>query len=60
MAKKNWIKKAINPGQKGSLRRALNVPDGKNIPVKKLNAAAKRKGKIGQKARLAKTLRKFS
>lgn len=60
MAKKNWIQKAINPGQKGSLRRALNVPKGQNIPVKKLNAAAKRKGKIGQKARLAKTLRKFS
>ncbi len=60
MAQKNWIQKAINPKQKGSLRKALNVPKGKKIPAKKLNAAAKEKGKIGQKARLAKTLKKMA
>ena len=29
------------------------------IPIKKLDAAAKKKGKMGQRARLAKTLRGF-
>ena len=30
------------------------------IPISKLNAAAKKKGKLGQRARFAKTLRKLS
>jgi hypothetical protein len=56
MAKK-WIKKAIKkPGQ---LRKDLGVKKGKKIPAAKLNAAAKRKGKVGQRARLAKTLKKM-
>jgi hypothetical protein len=57
MAKKNWIKGAIK--KPGSLRKALGVKKGENIPSSKLNAAAKQKGKIGQKARLAKTLKKM-
>ena len=57
MAKKNWIKGAIK--KPGSLRKALGVKKGENIPASKLNAAAKQKGKIGQKARLAKTLKKM-
>ena len=52
-----WIKNAIK--KPGSLRKALGVKKGQTIPVSKLNAAAKKKGKIGQKARLAKTLRKM-
>jgi hypothetical protein len=56
MAKK-WIQKAIHPEKKGSLRKALGAKDG--IPAKKLEAAAKKPGKIGQKARLAKTLKSF-
>lgn len=52
-----WIQKAIQ--QPGSLRKALKVPEGKNIPAKKLEAAAKKPGKVGQRARLAKTLRGF-
>lgn len=56
MAEK-WIQKAIK--KPGSLRSALGVKEGKTIPVKKLEAAAKKPGKLGQRARLAKTLRGF-
>jgi len=54
---KKWIQAAIKrPGQ---LHRDLGVPAGKKIPAKKLAAAAKRKGKVGQRARLAQTLRRL-
>lgn len=54
---KNWIAGAIKrPGQ---LHRDLGVPEGQKIPAKKLSAAAKQGGKIGQRARLAKTLKKL-
>ena len=50
-----FIQKAIkHPGQ---LHRDLGVPQGKPIPAAKLNAAAKKPGKVGQRARLAKTLK---
>ena len=52
-----WIQKAIK--KPGSLRRALGVKKGKDIPAKKLTTAAKKKGKIGQRARLAQTLKGF-
>jgi hypothetical protein len=52
-----WIQKAIK--KPGSLRLALGVKEGKNIPMKKLEAAASKPGKLGQRARLAKTLRGF-
>ena len=55
MATKNWIAGAIK--KPGSLRAALGVKAGKTIPAKKLAAAAKAPGKLGQKARLAKTLK---
>lgn len=55
MAGKNFIQKAIKrPGQ---LHRDLGVPQGKKIPAAKLAAAAKRKGKVGQRARFAETLK---
>lgn len=55
---KNWVKGAIKkPGQ---LHRDLGVPQGQKIPKKKLDAAAKKGGKIGQRARLAKTLSKMN
>jgi hypothetical protein len=41
------------------LRKELGVKEGEKIPAKKLNAAAKKPGKIGQRARLAKTLKNF-
>ncbi len=54
---KNWISKAIK--KPGALRKALHVKKGKDIPVSKLKAAAKKPGKMGQRARLAETLKGF-
>ena len=54
-----WIQKAINPAKKGALRKSLGVKSGEKIPAKKLAAAAKKPGKLGQRARLAKTLSKL-
>jgi hypothetical protein len=55
MATKNWIAGAIK--KPGSLRKELGVKEGKTIPAKKLAAAAKKPGKLGQRARLAETLK---
>ena len=52
-----WIQKAVKAP--GALRESLHVPMGKNIPAKALNKAAKASGKLGQRARLAKTLKGF-
>ena len=52
----NWIA-AATAKNKGALRKKLGAKKGKKIPAKKLNAAAKKGGKIGKEARLAKTLR---
>ena len=49
------IKKAIK--KPGSLRKALGTKKGQKIPIKALNKAAKASGKLGQRARFAKTLR---
>lgn len=56
MAEK-WIQKAIK--HKGALRAELHVKKGKKIPEKKLEAAAKKPGVEGKRARLAETLRKL-
>ena len=56
MAEK-WIQKAIK--KPGALRKALGVKEGKTIPAKKLAAAAKKPGKIGQRARFAEVLKGF-
>lgn len=54
MAKK-FIKDAIKkPGQ---LHKDLGVPQGQKIPPGKIAAAAKSKGKVGQRARFAQTLK---
>jgi hypothetical protein len=50
-----WIQKAIK--KPGALREELGVKEGKKIPEKKLAAAAKKPGKLGQRARLAETLK---
>ncbi len=58
MAKKKLnIKKAIK--KPGSLRKALGIKEGKTIPKAKLDAEAKKPGKLGQRARFAKTLSKL-
>ena len=54
---KDWIQKAIK--KPGSLRASLGVKKGEKIPAKKLNKAAKAGGRLGQRARLAKTLKGF-
>jgi len=56
MAEK-WIQKAI--AKPDALHKELHIPEGKKIPKKKLDAAAKKGGKIGKRARLAETLRKL-
>lgn len=56
MAEK-WISKAIK--SPGALRKSMGVKEGEKIPAKKLAAAAKAPGKMGQRARLAQTLKKL-
>ncbi len=56
MAEK-WIQKAIS--KPGALRKSLGVKEGKTIPAGKLAKAAKAPGKMGQRARLAQTLKKL-
>jgi hypothetical protein len=57
MAKEKWIQKAIK--KPGALHKQLHVPTGKKIPAKKLEAAAKKGGTLGKRARLAETLKKM-
>jgi hypothetical protein len=52
-----WIQKAIK--HPGALHKELGVPEGKKIPTGKLAKAAKSGGKLGQRARLAETLKKM-
>lgn len=55
--KKNWIADAI--GKPGALHQQMGIPAGKKIPGKALNKAAQAPGKLGQRARLAQTLKGF-
>ena len=55
MAKKQWIDDAIK--KPGALRKSLGVKEGETIPAKALTKAAKAPGKLGQRARLAQTLK---
>jgi len=57
VGKKKWISGAIK--KPGALHKQLGVPEGKKIPVEKLEKASKAGGKLGQRARLAKTLKKM-
>ena len=52
-----FIQKAIK--KPGSLRKSLGIKKGKTIPKSKLRAAAKKPGKLGQRARFAITLGKL-
>ena len=54
--KKKWIQEAIKPQNRGALRESLGVK-GEKIPAGKLAKAAKAPGKMGQRARLAQTLK---
>jgi len=59
-SEEKWIQKAINPKKKGQLHKDLNVPQDETIPVSKLKKAAKEKGKVGKRARMALNLRKLN
>jgi hypothetical protein len=54
---KNWIAGAVK--HPGALHKQLHVPADEKIPAGKLNAAAEKGGKLGQRARLAKTLKRI-
>jgi hypothetical protein len=54
---KNWIAGAIK--KPGALHAQLGVKQGEKIPAKTLAAAAKKPGKLGQRARFAETLKGF-
>jgi hypothetical protein len=55
MAEKKWIQGAIK--KPGALHKELGVKKGEKIPEKKLKAAESKPGKLGQRARLAETLK---
>ena len=52
-----WIAGAVK--RPGALRKKLGAKKGKPIPLAKLRAAAKKKGRTGRQARLALTFRKM-
>lgn len=54
MAKK-WVQSAIK--KPGALHKEMGIPASKKIPTAKLEKAAHAKGKLGQRARLAETLK---
>lgn len=53
--KTKWIQSAIK--KPGALHEQMGVPKGQKIPAKKLAAAAKKPGKLGQRARFAQVLK---
>lgn len=53
--KKHWIQEAIK--KPGALHKEMGVPAGKKIPADALAKAAASGGKLGQRARLAQTLK---
>jgi hypothetical protein len=53
----NWIKGAIK--RPGALHKQLGIPQGRKIPSKTLQTAAKASGTLGRRARLAQTLGKL-
>jgi hypothetical protein len=54
----DWIEDATK--NKGALHDALNVPEDKSIPIKRLQTAIKKGGKLAKEANLAMTLRKIN
>ncbi len=55
--KDNWIPKDL---KKGQLHRDLGLPQGKKIPLALEKKAAKRKGKVGERAKLSLKFRKMN
>ena len=57
IASEHWIQGAVK--HKGALHAQLGIPEGEKIPQATLDAAAKKGGKLGQRARLAEELKTF-
>lgn len=55
---RKFIQEAIK--KPGGLHRQLGIPQDKTIPKATLDAAAKKPGKLGQRARFAETLEKIN
>jgi hypothetical protein len=55
--KPNFIQKAIK--KPGALHKQMKVPKGEKIPEAALDEAATKPGKLGRRARFAKTLKSF-
>lgn len=56
-----WMQKAFNPAKKGALHRALGVPQGKKIPMSKIEQAEHSKSPLLRKrANLAETANRIS
>lgn len=55
--RKHFIQQAIK--HPGALHSELGVPQGQKIPESLIRAAAKKGGKLGQRARFAETLAKM-
>ena len=51
--------KPIKIKHPGALHRELGIPKGRKIPTSTLQADAKKKGKLGQRARFALSAKKF-
>lgn len=54
---KRWIQGAIK--RPGALHEALGIPQGKSIPSAMLEKASHMSGRVGQEARLARTLKRM-
>ena len=57
-SRKRWIQSAIQ--KPGALHRQLGIPMGEIIPLPLLHHAARAPGVLGQRARMALTLRKMA
>ena len=51
---KKWIPKKL---VKGGLHHDLGIPEGENIPIDEIEAAANKPGRLGRRARFALTMR---
>lgn len=59
-SKKRWIQRALRKHKKGALHRQLGIPEGEIIPISLLREAAKYPGLLGQRARFAINVRKYT
>jgi hypothetical protein len=55
--KTKWIQKAVK--KPGALHRMLGIAPGEKIPLNILKSAAKKPGKLGQRARFALNMQKI-